>query len=293
VSIASNCTEGYRYNWCNYIAHEFLLDCKEAQERNLNFHYSWLLVLIALVAWKEPPEAQFVDISPYTPATARYASLWFSTNKERQQVMNDVFACYLSVIYQEVRRTPRLSHELYNQYFPVAKFKADMHNVFIQARRDKKHNWWRFPFIVTEEDILEVVQRWPDAWMEESAEKIDIHVPLSRDLGASSSHPPTIPSTPAVPTQHVPGSAEQQILLPVQEEVQHENPPTHEEEQQQNGADQQQSGGAEQQMSGAEGPPLEEIEKTPTDPKIAKRKVAKQEEVNKPPRKKKKASKEA
>ena len=49
VSIATNCTEGYIYNWVAYIAKDFLEDVRDAQEKGRPFHYSWLLVLLALV----------------------------------------------------------------------------------------------------------------------------------------------------------------------------------------------------------------------------------------------------
>ena len=81
VSIAANCVEGYSYKWAEYIAKEFLEDARDAQEKGRPFHYSWLLVLIALVGWKEPTEAKFVDVPLYMPGVARYASLWVSQDK--------------------------------------------------------------------------------------------------------------------------------------------------------------------------------------------------------------------
>ena len=81
VSIVVNCDEGYSYKWVEYIAKEFLEDVRDAQEKGRPFHYSWLLVLIALVGWKEPTEAQFVNVPPKMPGAARYASLWVSQDK--------------------------------------------------------------------------------------------------------------------------------------------------------------------------------------------------------------------
>ena len=78
VSIAANCTEGYIYKWEEYIAKEFLEDFHDAQEKGRTFHYSWLIVLIALVGMKEPTEAQFVDVPSNMLGAARYASLWVS-----------------------------------------------------------------------------------------------------------------------------------------------------------------------------------------------------------------------
>ena len=57
IRIAINYAEGYNYNWAVYIAKEFLEDARDAQEKGRPFHYSWLIVLIALVGWQEPTEA--------------------------------------------------------------------------------------------------------------------------------------------------------------------------------------------------------------------------------------------
>ena len=72
-------------------------------------------------------------------------------------MINYVFAFYSMSISYEILKTPQLSNELFSQYDGVANFKADMHNVFIQARTDDKHACWKFPYVVTQEDILAVV----------------------------------------------------------------------------------------------------------------------------------------
>ena len=81
VSIAANCAEGYSYKWAEYIAREFLEHVHEAQEKGRPFHYSWLLVLIAMVGWREITEAQFVDVPPDMPGATGYPSLWVSQDK--------------------------------------------------------------------------------------------------------------------------------------------------------------------------------------------------------------------
>ena len=63
---------------------EFLEDVRDVQEKGRPFHYSWLIVLIALVGWQEPTEAQFADIPPDFPGAVRYASLWVSQDKASQ-----------------------------------------------------------------------------------------------------------------------------------------------------------------------------------------------------------------
>ena len=75
IRIAVNCAEGYTYNWAAYLAREILEDAHDAQEKGRPFHYSWILILIALIGWKEPTEAQFMEAPPGMPGAVRYASL--------------------------------------------------------------------------------------------------------------------------------------------------------------------------------------------------------------------------
>ena len=96
-------------------------------------------MLIALVGWREPTEAQFVDVPLHMPGAARYASLWVSQDKTLQQMMNYVFAFYALNISYEILKTPWLSNEIFYHYTGMANFKANMHNVFIQASVDNKH----------------------------------------------------------------------------------------------------------------------------------------------------------
>ena len=97
-----NCAEGYIYNWAAYLANEFLEDARDAQEKGRPFHYSQILILIALVGWKEPTEAQFVELNPGMLGAARYASLWLSSDKVAQQMMNTVFVFYAMSIHYEI-----------------------------------------------------------------------------------------------------------------------------------------------------------------------------------------------
>ena len=71
---------------------------------------------------------------------------------------NFVLAFYMMSISYEIIKTPRLSNELFSQYDGAVNFRADMHHIFIQACADKKHQWFKLPYVVTKDDILAVVQ---------------------------------------------------------------------------------------------------------------------------------------
>ena len=75
-----------------------------------------------------------------------------------------VLAFYMMSISYEIIKTPQLSNELFSHYDGAANFRADMHHIFIQARADKKHQWFKLPYVVTKDDILMVVQQCWSLW---------------------------------------------------------------------------------------------------------------------------------
>ena len=101
---------------------------------------------------------------------------------------NYAFAFYILSISYEIVKTSRLSNELFSQYDGVVNFRADMHHIFIQACTDKKHQWFKLPYVVTKDDILEIVQRWLAEWLKDAGTKPKIPVPPVTDVGAGSSH---------------------------------------------------------------------------------------------------------
>jgi hypothetical protein len=72
VAAATQCANGTMLSWAPYLLNLFLDDCKDAQDLGTNFHYSWLLILIALVGWREPPYSYFCDRIGHFHATQVY-----------------------------------------------------------------------------------------------------------------------------------------------------------------------------------------------------------------------------
>ena len=100
---------------------------------------------------------------------------------------NTVFTFYAMSISYEIVKTPRLSNELFSQYDGVAKFRADMHNVFIQARADQKKACWKLPYVVTKEDILAVIQQWMAEWLKDEGTNPNIPIPPITNVGTGPS----------------------------------------------------------------------------------------------------------
>jgi hypothetical protein len=49
-------------NWVSYLINELEKDCREAQDQGYEFHFSWLLILIAFVTWEMPEGATFLEV---------------------------------------------------------------------------------------------------------------------------------------------------------------------------------------------------------------------------------------
>jgi hypothetical protein len=54
VAVVAQCAEGTSMSWALYLLNLFLEDCKDAQDLGTEFHYSWLITLIAFMGWREP-----------------------------------------------------------------------------------------------------------------------------------------------------------------------------------------------------------------------------------------------
>lgn len=46
----------------------------------------------------------------------------------------------------------------------IAKFKVDMHHVYIEAWKDPAQTWTPLPFIFTNDIVHKIVEAWPAAW---------------------------------------------------------------------------------------------------------------------------------
>jgi hypothetical protein len=94
VDLAGKCAEGLQMNWVKYLVNQLELDCREAHDQGYEFHFSFLLVLIAFVSWEMLEGATFPDIESFEPLAAKFATLWYSTDMNKQWQSNVVFHTY-------------------------------------------------------------------------------------------------------------------------------------------------------------------------------------------------------
>jgi hypothetical protein len=59
IAAVAQCVKGSLLSLAPYLVNLFLDDCKDAQDLGSEFHYPWLIILIALVGWGEPKYSGF------------------------------------------------------------------------------------------------------------------------------------------------------------------------------------------------------------------------------------------
>jgi hypothetical protein len=98
IVATEKCVEGTTMSWAPFLLNQFLLDYIEAQDKGMEFHYPWLLILISFIAWGEPEDTQFLGMRGKPCIATKYHNLWFSTNKRRQMDNNIEFFLYAEMI---------------------------------------------------------------------------------------------------------------------------------------------------------------------------------------------------
>jgi hypothetical protein len=74
-----------------YLLNQVLVDYMDVQDNGIQFHYSWLLIVISLVGWNEPRFLMFVGKGKCY--TMRYENLWKDKDNKNQQANNVIFPC--------------------------------------------------------------------------------------------------------------------------------------------------------------------------------------------------------
>jgi hypothetical protein len=81
-------------NWVKYLVNQIELDCREAQDQGYKFHFSWLLILIALISREMTEGVTFLDTKPFEPLATNFNTLWYSNDMNKQWQSNVIFHMY-------------------------------------------------------------------------------------------------------------------------------------------------------------------------------------------------------
>ncbi len=117
-----------------------------------------------MVVWELLEDNEFPTVEGDLLEAVRYASLCATKYATRIHKIK-VFWVFIEVsIRTWIIRKPHLSPTVHNSLQSVAKFKEDMHNLYIQACKDHPRTWVKLPFIVTDDAIFVVMESWPPDW---------------------------------------------------------------------------------------------------------------------------------
>jgi hypothetical protein len=143
IVATEKCVAGVMMNWSTFLVNQFLMDYREAQEKGTKFHYAWLLILIALTAWREPKETQFLEGIHKPFLAVRYMSLWHTVHKDRHMDNNVTFYIYKETIQQCIEDMQHIPPHIVEVYKGIVWFKAGMHHIYIQVKKDPITNGCR------------------------------------------------------------------------------------------------------------------------------------------------------
>jgi hypothetical protein len=95
-------------NWEKFLLNQFLIDYEEVQDKGTKFDYAWLLILIALSAWRDPDDTYFLGVMEKPCIVTGYRNLWFTMHKVRLMDNNVAFYIYKETIRDNIERTPHI-----------------------------------------------------------------------------------------------------------------------------------------------------------------------------------------
>jgi hypothetical protein len=148
--------------WEHYLLNEFVDDCLEAQNLGKEFHYNWVILLIAMILWRPPHghEEDAVDAPPFI--TPRFLTLQYTKEQAVQAKHHKSFQKWCTHNLSKANLMLHILKSIMTRYEAYLQFECDFHNVFIYPHADKQATTTMLPFCIMEEDIHQGVEEWDD-----------------------------------------------------------------------------------------------------------------------------------
>jgi hypothetical protein len=160
VDLAGKCAEGLHMNWAKYLVNQLELDCREAQDQGYEFHFSWLLILIAFMHGRCLEGATFLDVEPFEPLAMKFSTLWYSSDMNKKWKSNAIFHTYYNQLKITIQAMPRITPNTLHRFRSLMKFSVDRHFIYITPRADEHHQQLHSYYKLTEEDLEEITKEW-------------------------------------------------------------------------------------------------------------------------------------
>jgi hypothetical protein len=140
-------------NWEKYLVNQLEIDCRESQDQGHEFHFSWLLILIAFVAWELLNDATFPDLDPFKPLASKFSTLWYSTDMSKQWQSNAIFHRYYNQLKESIGGEPRITPNTLQRFRTLINFSMDRHFIYRTPRADEHQEQLQSYYKLTEEDL--------------------------------------------------------------------------------------------------------------------------------------------
>jgi hypothetical protein len=163
VTVVAQCVEGTTVSWELYLLNLFLDDCKDAHDLGTKFHYSCILMLIAIMGWKEPNHTLFTT-RPKPNYGVRYLSLGAMSDDKNRNMNAAVFKGYLCDLQEAISNLWRITPQAVAHYWDITNFKATQHAMWVQVPKDPNKKWLQLRYFITEGGIKMVIRYWEDEW---------------------------------------------------------------------------------------------------------------------------------
>ena len=147
-------------NWVQYLVNQLELDCSEVHDQGYEFHFIWLLILIAFIAWEMPEGATLPNIEPFEPLTAKFSTLWYSSDTNKKWQSNSIFHTYYNQLKKTIQSKRHITLKTLHQFRLLMKFNTDQHFIYITARADEHKQQIQSYYKLTEEELEEITKDW-------------------------------------------------------------------------------------------------------------------------------------
>jgi hypothetical protein len=130
----------------------FLEDCRDVQDAITEFHYYWLLILIALDVWEKPKYSMFCGRTGRC-GIAKYENPRHDTNSKQRKANASILGMYIQEMQEKIANTWRISPKVVKENEGMANFKESGHNTWIQAKRYPKKTWLKMHYFITAKEV--------------------------------------------------------------------------------------------------------------------------------------------
>jgi hypothetical protein len=79
----------------------------------------------------------FPEIELFQPLVAKFTTLWYSSDMEKQWKSNAMFHTYYLQLKRAIKYFPPMMLNTLPRFRPLAKFRADKHLIYITSREDE------------------------------------------------------------------------------------------------------------------------------------------------------------